>query len=207
MEGLRPQGRGVFPCGRCSASCAPGSRTVHGCTCRESIADVGEKHLLREVEGRREANRDRHGVARGGPSFRRDEWERFGRTGARTLRATVTGNARGFARSQGRDRTDGRHLGFAALPPLTGWVRVSPGEVGFRSPDERREVGSEGAKRSSRPSAHGATEGVRGCDVRFGLPSRRAQEVCSQREGSARHAPHVWVASRSTLELRQTTRS
>ena len=38
---------------------APGSRAIHGCSYRESIAEVGEKHLLRAAEGSREANRDR----------------------------------------------------------------------------------------------------------------------------------------------------
>jgi hypothetical protein len=44
-------------CDQRSASCAPGSRTVHGCSCRESVADVGEKHLLRATKGSREASR------------------------------------------------------------------------------------------------------------------------------------------------------
>jgi len=57
---------GEASCGQRSASCAPGSRAVHGCSCRESIAEVGEKHLLRAVEGSREANRGWHGVARSG---------------------------------------------------------------------------------------------------------------------------------------------
>jgi hypothetical protein len=37
---------------------APGSRAIHGCSYRESIAEVGEKHLLRAAEASREANPD-----------------------------------------------------------------------------------------------------------------------------------------------------
>lgn len=48
---------GEESCGQRSASCALGSRAVHGCSCRESVAEVGEKHLLRSIEGSREANR------------------------------------------------------------------------------------------------------------------------------------------------------
>jgi hypothetical protein len=48
---------GEASCGQCSASCAPGSRAVHGCSCRGSVAEVGERHLLRAIEGSREANR------------------------------------------------------------------------------------------------------------------------------------------------------
>jgi hypothetical protein len=43
-------------CDQYGASRAPGSRTVHGCSCRESVAEVGERHLLRVTEGSREAN-------------------------------------------------------------------------------------------------------------------------------------------------------
>lgn len=52
-----PQGgEGEASCGQCSASCALGSRTVYGCSCRQSVAEVGERHLLRAIEGSREAN-------------------------------------------------------------------------------------------------------------------------------------------------------
>lgn len=53
------EGEGEASCGQRSASYAPGSRAVHGCSCRESVAEVGEKHLLRAIEGSREANRGR----------------------------------------------------------------------------------------------------------------------------------------------------
>jgi hypothetical protein len=53
------RGEGEASCGQRSASYAPGSRAVHGCSCRESVAEVGEKHLLRAIEGSREANRGR----------------------------------------------------------------------------------------------------------------------------------------------------
>lgn len=45
------------PRGLRGASCVLGHRTIHGCSCRTSIADVGEKHLSRATEGSREANR------------------------------------------------------------------------------------------------------------------------------------------------------
>lgn len=50
-------GEGEASCGQRSASYAPGSRAVHGCSCRVSVAEVGERHLLRAIEGSREANR------------------------------------------------------------------------------------------------------------------------------------------------------
>lgn len=70
-EGELDLGRGSAPrSARVRVARAPGNRTVHGCTCRESVAEVGEKHLLHVVEGSREANRDERGVARrGGSSF------------------------------------------------------------------------------------------------------------------------------------------
>jgi len=54
---FRARGEGEASCGQRSASYAPGSRAVHGCSCRESVAEVGERHLLRAIEGSREANR------------------------------------------------------------------------------------------------------------------------------------------------------
>jgi hypothetical protein len=53
----KEDGEGEASCGQRSASYAPGSRAVHGCSCRESVAEVGERHLLRAIEGSREANR------------------------------------------------------------------------------------------------------------------------------------------------------
>lgn len=43
---------------RC-ASCALGSRAICECSGRESVAEVGEKHLPRPFEGSREASRER----------------------------------------------------------------------------------------------------------------------------------------------------
>jgi len=101
--------------------------------------------------GRREASSPRHrgeprgkprlhGVARCGDGSRRDALTRIGRKGCEDFRANVTGNAEGFARSQDRDRTDGRH------PGLMGGVafnRVASSGVlatwGATTPDERRE--------------------------------------------------------------------
>jgi hypothetical protein len=37
---------------------ALGNHAIHGYSCRESVADVGEEHLLRAIEGSREANRE-----------------------------------------------------------------------------------------------------------------------------------------------------
>lgn len=37
---------------------APENRTVYGYSCRESFAEVGEKHLLHAIKGSREANRE-----------------------------------------------------------------------------------------------------------------------------------------------------
>lgn len=51
------RGRGEASCDQRSASYVPGSRAVHGCSCRGSVAEVGERHLLRAIEGSREANR------------------------------------------------------------------------------------------------------------------------------------------------------
>jgi hypothetical protein len=50
-------GKGKHPAVQRSASYAPGNRAVHGCSCRQSVAEVGERHLLRAIEGSREANR------------------------------------------------------------------------------------------------------------------------------------------------------
>jgi len=45
--------------GRRGESPALGNQAVHGCSCRESVAEVGEEHLPHAIEGSREANRDR----------------------------------------------------------------------------------------------------------------------------------------------------
>jgi hypothetical protein len=37
---------------------ALGNHAIHGCSCRESVAEVGEEHLPRAIEGSREANRE-----------------------------------------------------------------------------------------------------------------------------------------------------
>jgi hypothetical protein len=44
--------------GRRGESHALGNHAIHGYSCRESVADVGEEHLLRAIEGSREANRE-----------------------------------------------------------------------------------------------------------------------------------------------------
>jgi hypothetical protein len=86
--------------------------------------------------------------------------------GCESLRANVQGNAKGFARPQGRDRTDGRHpeLAYGVISN-----RMVPCRVlamwGVSFPDERRETRRRTRDRRSRASTHGATEDVRGCDV------------------------------------------
>jgi hypothetical protein len=37
---------------------ALGNQAIHGCSCRESVAEVGEEHLPHAIEGSREANRE-----------------------------------------------------------------------------------------------------------------------------------------------------
>jgi hypothetical protein len=37
---------------------ALGNQAIHGCSCRESVAEVGEEHLPHLIEGSREANRE-----------------------------------------------------------------------------------------------------------------------------------------------------
>jgi hypothetical protein len=50
--------RPILGSGRRGESPAHGSQTIHGCSCRESVAEVGEEHLPRAIEGSREANRE-----------------------------------------------------------------------------------------------------------------------------------------------------
>ena len=54
LTGFGPAGGG----GRRGASPALGNQAIHGCSCRESVAEVGEEHLPHAVEGSREANRE-----------------------------------------------------------------------------------------------------------------------------------------------------
>jgi hypothetical protein len=90
--------------GRHGESRVLGSRAIHGCSCRRSIAEVGKKHLSQHTEASRKANRGVPGVARvGGASPRRGRVDRFGRQGCEELRANVTGIATLFARPQGRE--------------------------------------------------------------------------------------------------------
>ena len=105
--------------------------------------------------------------------------------GCEDFRANVTGNAKGFARSRGRDRTGGRHPGLrygVASNRAASFRVLATWDAEILTKDGRSAANA--GLRRSRESAHGATEGVRGYDVRFGPPSRRAQGVCSQRERS-----------------------
>ena len=133
-------GKGKDPAINAARAAGPEIERSHGCSCRESIAEVGERHLLRAIEGSREANRDAHGVARDGRSSLMGRIGTLRAKGCEDFRANVTGNAEGFARSQDRDRTGGRH------PGLMGGVasnRVASSGVlatwGASTPDERRE--------------------------------------------------------------------
>jgi len=70
---------------------------------------------------------------------------------------------------------------------------------GAATPDERQGTQRRTRERRSRGSTHGATESVRGHDVRWGSPSRRAQGVSSQRERSFGFTPHAWEARAGRL--------
>lgn len=171
--GPAPQGRtrsrsGEPLCGqgrRASARGTPGNRTIHGCSCRKSIAEVGKKHLLREGRGEPRGEPSRHGVAWCGDSSRRDGLERSRQKGARSSVRTSQG-ARGFARPRGRDRTDGRHPGLRATSSLTGRRRTESWRRGVSvSADERQGARRRTRDRRSRASTYGATQDVRGGDV------------------------------------------
>jgi hypothetical protein len=47
--------------GHHGASRGPGSRSKYGCSCRMSVAEVGETHLSGVIKGSREASRERAG--------------------------------------------------------------------------------------------------------------------------------------------------
>ena len=49
-------GKRMAAVGEAQAS-ALGNQAIHGCSCRESVAEVGEEHLPRATKGSREANR------------------------------------------------------------------------------------------------------------------------------------------------------
>jgi hypothetical protein len=66
--------------GRRGESRALGSRAVYECSCRTSIADVGEKHLSRAYRGEPQGKPRRSGVARVGGS----PWTRTNRTSRAT---------------------------------------------------------------------------------------------------------------------------
>jgi len=97
---VRRRTKATFPsretdavCGQCSASCALGNRTVHGCSCRESIAEVGEKHLLRVTRGEPRGKPRWHGVARSG------------RLSLNGMERNASGErVRGLSRERNRDR-------------------------------------------------------------------------------------------------------
>lgn len=58
---------------RHGGSRAPGSRAIHGCSCRESVAEVGKTHLLPTARGEPRGKPRRGEVARGGGSLLHDE--------------------------------------------------------------------------------------------------------------------------------------
>jgi hypothetical protein len=119
----------------------------------------------------------------------------------------VTGNAEGFARSQDRDRTDGRHSG---LMGGVAFNRVASSGVlatwGASTPDERREPERRTRERRSRGSTHGATEGVRGCDVRVRPPQPKGAGGQQPPRAVGRDYPAcVGTPGKTPLVLRQTT--
>jgi hypothetical protein len=192
---------------------ALGNQAIHGCSCRESVAEVGEKHLLRVHRGEPRGEPRRHAVARsGGPSPKtRGGTERFGRKGAKGSSRTVTGTASLFARPQGRESN--RWKALWARPGVTSNRVASSGVLaGWVVGVTRRKTGDTGERegRSLRASTQHATESARGRDVGFGPPSRRAQGVRSQRrrlvpgatwEASGRHVRRAALGDKSRPKL------
>jgi len=89
--------------GRRGESRVLGSRAIHGCSCRKSVAEVGEEHLPRSPT--RGAARQTEGE-RGSTDLGLVSWTRPSRgvraKGCEERRANVTGIARLFPRPQGR---------------------------------------------------------------------------------------------------------
>jgi hypothetical protein len=191
-------------CGRRGASRALGARAVHGCSCRQSVAEVGEKHLhrgptrvaARRTEGtRRSVNRRARSWTGASSAFR-----------AKRVRRVRRDRNREREPSLGRkveDRADGRRPGLIWASPLTGWRRAGPGSVAGRAPDERREARAIARDGVLARAATATTEDVRDRDIGFGSPNRKVQGVCSQRERSVREPP--WRSRGDTYhELRST---
>jgi len=77
--------------GRRGESHALGNHAIHGCSCRESVAEVGEEHLSRAIRGEPRGKPRRREIARhGGSCPDRAEPPRGGRKGARLRRANLT---------------------------------------------------------------------------------------------------------------------
>jgi hypothetical protein len=108
-SGARKRGRTFAPMegkhlrGRRGESRVLGSRAIRGCSCRESVAEVGEKHLPLAPRGEPRGKPRGRGVARAFwlvPRTRPSRWVRA--KGCEERRANVTGIARLLTRPQGR---------------------------------------------------------------------------------------------------------
>jgi hypothetical protein len=99
----RPRRAGKYLRGRRGESRVLGSRAIHECSCRKSVAEVGEEHLPRSPT--RGAARQTEGE-RGSTDLGLVSWTRPSRgiraKGCEERRANVTGIARLFPRPQGR---------------------------------------------------------------------------------------------------------
>lgn len=170
--------------GRLRESGALGNRAVHGCSCRESDAEVGEKHLPRVDRGEPRGKPRGHEVARRG--------------GIAPRQGEVTPRRAKGCEAQARERTSDRagvSLGREVEDRIrrkASWINEAhaskprggssgPGRGGKRV--TRREPGGRrrARGRSPRASTAAATEDVRDRDVGSGSFSRRAQGVGSQR--------------------------
>jgi hypothetical protein len=181
----RPSPVGEASCDQRSASCAPGSRAIHGCSCRGSIAEVGEKHLLRSGRGEPRGKPRRSGVARSGEASRRDAPSASGERvrGLSRERNREREGLRSIARSR-IEPTEGT-LGSRPASPLTGWRRTGSWRRGVQR--LLTKDGSRGGERERGDLAVAPTGRQRVSEVAAsggGSPSRRAQGVCSHRERS-----------------------
>jgi hypothetical protein len=123
------------------------------------------------------------GSARGGATPFGEGWrERLGRTGAKRSAKPSRNSGPLHSTAMSRPSTDRRHLGFllvARSKPAAMTGAWSNGLSCGPTKDGRT------SRRSAGDAASGGrstTRDVRGCDVGFGSPSRRAQGVRSQRE-------------------------
>jgi len=162
--------------GQPSESCAPGSRAIRECSGCESVAEVGEKHLSRSLEGSREANRERARVTRGGGPVSLTRAARIASGDKGAGRFPRERNRERKSRpTRSRDRASNRRKASWA-PRSTRLLTGRRGQGLWRGGEvdpfvERRRDGGERGDRRSRGSTRRATEDARGRDVRCGSPS------------------------------------